>query len=81
MAKKESTYTESYEELKKILAGLEEGEIDVDDLSSKVKRASELLELCQKKLKSTEVEVKKIVEKLEAQSSEEVGVEEDEESE
>lgn len=61
------SYAAAYEELQQILAGLEQGEIDVDELSAKVKRAAELIEFCQKRLKETEVEVKRVVEKFEKQ--------------
>ena len=63
---KETGYAESQDELQKILADMESGEMDVDDLSQKVKRAAELIEFCRKRLKETEVEVKKVVEKFEA---------------
>ena len=59
------TYAEAFEELQGTLAALEQGEIDVDELSVQVKRAAELIEFCQKRLRETEVEVKKIVEKFE----------------
>jgi exodeoxyribonuclease VII small subunit len=68
-------YGSSYEELQQILAALEQGEIDVDDLSEKVKRAAELIEFCQKRLKDAEVEVKRVVEKFQ----EKLGKEEEEE--
>jgi exodeoxyribonuclease VII small subunit len=61
----EGSYAENYAELEKILEGLEQGEVDVDQLSAAVKRAAELIESCQKKLKETEAEVKKVVEKFE----------------
>ncbi len=62
-------YGESYEELQKILAALEHGEIDVDDLSEKVQRAAELIEFCQSRLKSAEVEIKRVVEKFQEKTS------------
>jgi len=68
---KEPGYAEAYDELQKILADLEGGEIDVDDLSAKVKRAAELIEFCRKRLKDTEVEVKKVVERFEKDGDEE----------
>ena len=44
---------------------IESGEMDVDDLTSKVKRASVLLDICNKKLRKTEEELDKIVEDIE----------------
>jgi exodeoxyribonuclease VII small subunit len=57
-------YAEAYDELQKILTDLEGGEIDVDELSAKVKRAAELIDFCRKRLKDTEVEVKRVVEQI-----------------
>jgi exodeoxyribonuclease VII small subunit len=65
MTKKAETYAQAYAEVQKILEGLDQGEIDVDDLSEKVKRAAELIDFCQKRLRETELQVKRVVEKLE----------------
>jgi len=64
---KNQSYAQAYDELKKILEDLESGDADVDKLSAKVKQASELLEYCQGRLKGAEIEVKKVVKKLESQ--------------
>ncbi len=58
-------YTEAFEELQQIVADIEDGEISVDELSEKVKRASELIAICKKKLTSTEEDVNKILKELE----------------
>lgn len=63
--KEKINYTEAFEELQEIVASVEEGEISVDDLSKKVKRASELIKLCKEKLTSTEEDVNKILKELE----------------
>lgn len=60
----EIKYTEAYEELQDIVADIEEGEISVDELSKKVKRATELIRICKSKLKETEGDVNKILEEL-----------------
>ncbi len=39
MAKKEETYNEAIEKLRKIVAEIENGDLDVDILSEKVKRS------------------------------------------
>jgi exodeoxyribonuclease VII small subunit len=44
MSKKSETYAQAYAEVQKILEGLDQGDIDVDDLSEKVKRAAELID-------------------------------------
>ena len=63
--KKPINYTDAFEELQQIVAEIEEGEISVDELSEKVKRASELIKICKSKLSSTEEDVKKILLELE----------------
>jgi len=65
MAEKKPTFNEALEELESILREIESGEMDVDNLTSKVKRASILLDICNRKLKKTEEELDKIVEDLE----------------
>ncbi len=62
---KELKYEESFDELQQIVADLEDGEISVDELSAKIKRASELIQLCKKKLTTTEEDVTKILKELE----------------
>ncbi|HMZ27360.1 MAG TPA: exodeoxyribonuclease VII small subunit [Elusimicrobiota bacterium] len=62
--KKTDSYTASFEEIQKILAALEQGDVDVDVLSDNVKRAAELIEFCRKRLRETELQVKKVMEKF-----------------
>ena len=50
MTKKEETYNEAVEKLRKIVADIENGELDVDVLSEKVKEATRLIKLCKDKL-------------------------------
>jgi exodeoxyribonuclease VII small subunit len=61
----EIKYDEAFVELQTIVNDIEDGEISVDELSKKVKRASQLIEICKKKLTSTEEDVNKILEELE----------------
>jgi exodeoxyribonuclease VII small subunit len=42
----ELTYTAAFDELQQIVADMEDGEITVDDLAVKVKRAAELIKIC-----------------------------------
>ncbi len=65
---KEQTYSDAFAELQQIVADIEDGEISVDELSEKVKRASELIAICKKKLTSTEEDVNQILKELEADS-------------
>jgi exodeoxyribonuclease VII small subunit len=66
MAKKEKTYNETVAELKSILARIEKEEMDVDDLSAEVKKASELIALCRGKLFKADDELKNVLKDLEA---------------
>lgn len=58
------TYERAYEELEAIMQDLQEDKISVDALTTKVKRAAELITFCNEMLRSTEAEVNKIVKKL-----------------
>jgi exodeoxyribonuclease VII small subunit len=58
-------YTEAFEELQRIVTEIEEGQISVDELSEKVKRAAQLIKICKMKLSSTEEDVNKILRELE----------------
>jgi exodeoxyribonuclease VII small subunit len=64
MAKKEFSFNDSVEEIEKILQNIESGNLDIDKLAESVKRASELIRLCQKKLKTTEDEINSIFKDL-----------------
>ena len=58
-------YTEAFEELQQIVMAMEDGQISIDDLAIKVKRATELIRICKEKLTSTEGDVQKILKELE----------------
>ncbi len=58
-------YTEAFEELQEIVSEIEKGEITVDELSEKVKRAALLIKICKEKLTTTEEDVNKILKELE----------------
>ena len=58
-------YQEAFEELQTIVAEIENGQISVDELSEKVKRAAYLIKICKSKLHSTEEDVNKILKELE----------------
>ena len=65
---KEPNYTEAFEELQEIVLEIEQGEISVDELSEKVKRAAILIKICKAKLTNTEEDVAKILKELEKSS-------------
>lgn len=58
------TYTDAFEELQGIVSEIERGEISIDELSQKVKRAAALIEVCKAKLTATEADVNSILETL-----------------
>jgi len=60
-----TSYSLAIAELEKILAELESNsEFDLELISAKVKRASELLEFCKNQLHQIDTELEKILEKL-----------------
>ena len=60
MAEKEFSYTEAMAEIERIMAKLRSESVDVDTLAVEVKRASELIEKCKARLRTTEEEVNKL---------------------
>ncbi|MBU3658387.1 MAG: exodeoxyribonuclease VII small subunit [Flavobacteriales bacterium] len=66
----EINYTEAFDELQEIVSDMEDGQINVDELAQKVKRATELIRICKNKLTATEGDVQKILKELETQNSE-----------
>lgn len=74
MGNNKLTYASAIAELETIVKEIESGEVDVDVLAGKVKRASELISFCNDRLKGTQTEVNKILfdleEKEEAAKSE-----------
>lgn len=67
--KEDINYTEAFAELENIVREIEQGDISVDELSEKVKRASLLVKICKDKLTSTEENVDKILEELQEKES------------
>lgn len=67
------TYTQAYDELQKIVSEMENSEITIDNLDSRIKRASELLKICKDKLFKTETNVQKILDEINTYSSDDLG--------
>lgn len=65
----EITYESAYKELEDITREIENEAVSVDVLSEKVKRASYLIEYCQKKLRQTEAEVGNIIRQIEGDTN------------
>jgi exodeoxyribonuclease VII small subunit len=64
MSEKEVNYESAFKELQAIVSEIELGQITVDILSQKVKRAAELIAICKTKLSSTEEDVNQILKEL-----------------
>lgn len=58
-------YSEAFAELQLIVSEMESGEISVDELAEKVRRATELIRICKLKLTTTEENVNKILKDIE----------------
>jgi exodeoxyribonuclease VII small subunit len=58
--KKELTYNEAFDKLEEILEQLEEGDIPLDKLSTKVKQANEFIAICETKLRNIQNEIKEV---------------------
>ncbi|MBC7903758.1 MAG: exodeoxyribonuclease VII small subunit [Gemmatimonadaceae bacterium] len=58
------TYEEAYAELVKIATEIETESVSVDLLAIKVRRASELINYCQQKLRAAEDEVNKVIDQM-----------------
>ncbi|MDR2810283.1 MAG: exodeoxyribonuclease VII small subunit [Tannerellaceae bacterium] len=58
------SYRDAETKLRKIVADIENGDLDVDVLSDKVKEAIRLIRLCKDKLFKVDEEVEKILEEL-----------------
>ena len=65
MSESKVNYVQAFEELQAIVSEIELGQITVDILSEKVKRAAELIAICKTKLSSTEENVNQILKDLE----------------
>ncbi len=67
MTTKKITYQEAFSELESILEKLENNELNVDQLTEQVKRASELIKYCKGKLFETETEIENIIEDIDSE--------------
>ena len=58
------TYAEAKAEIEKIVTLIDSDELDVDQLTVYVKRASKLVAFCKQKITETDKELQKILEEL-----------------
>lgn len=59
---KEIKYEEAVKQLEDIVKQLENGELDLDDMSSELKKAQQLIKICKDRLTKTDEGIKKILE-------------------
>lgn len=64
MSEKQISYNKAFKELQEILEDIREQNIDVDELATKVKRAKELIGICEERIKGAEMEVKEVTKTL-----------------
>ena len=62
------SYSLAFEELQRIILEMERGDVGIDELAVNVKRASELIQYCRNKLKTTELDVAEILKQLEEEN-------------
>jgi exodeoxyribonuclease VII small subunit len=62
------SYSLAFEELQRIVSEMERGDVGIDELAINVKRASELIQYCRNKLKTTELDVAEILRQLEEEN-------------
>lgn len=58
------TYIDAFNELQQIVHDIEVGEVTVDELAEKIKKASQLIAICKAKLTASEEEVDKLLAQL-----------------
>jgi exodeoxyribonuclease VII small subunit len=68
MGKVEISYAKAIKQIEEILAKIENEELDVDELTSNVKKAADLLKICKAKLHDTEEEIQKILDEINTDS-------------
>ena len=61
VSKSKLRYTDAIAELENILQRLRSGELGIEELTTSVKRAKELIEICKGELTETKTELDKII--------------------
>lgn len=62
MAARKETYTEAMNKLEAIVAKIEGGDLDIDQLGENLKEAQKLIKFCKEKLYKADEEIKKMLE-------------------
>ena len=60
-AKKKETYSQAIERLEKIVRQIDSNELEIDELSEKIKEANEIIALCTGKLTKADQEIEKLL--------------------
>lgn len=60
-AKKDVSYKDAMEELEDIVAKVDDRNVDIDDLAKNVKRAHELISICQARIEAVRFEVENVM--------------------
>ncbi len=55
------TYIQAYAQLEELIEQLEDGNIEIDKLSDKVKEANDLIAICEAKLRKVEEDVNEVL--------------------
>lgn len=66
MQKKDINYEEAVGQLEEIARKMENGEFEIDELATQLKKAQQLIKLCNDKLRSTDEEIQKILKREQA---------------
>ena len=61
MIKENIKYEEAVQQLENIVRKLENGELNIDELSNELKKAQKLISLCRQRLTKTDEEIQKIL--------------------
>lgn len=60
-AKKKETYSQAIERLEKIVRQIDSNELEIDELSEKIKEANEIIAFCTGKLAKADQEIEKLL--------------------
>jgi exodeoxyribonuclease VII small subunit len=63
----EITYKKATEELETILRAIENDTVDVDELTQKVQRSSELIKICKQKLRNAESAINEVFQDIDCE--------------
>ncbi|GAB3561286.1 hypothetical protein GCM10027578_01700 [Spirosoma luteolum] len=58
------TYQEAYDQLTSLVDEIEADEVPLDQLSEKIRRATELITFCQTRLRAVETDYQEVIERL-----------------